>query len=235
MDAPPSEPREPAPRKVCILQPARLNSTRVPLKLLQKIGGVRLIDRGLDLIKQVSEHSGIPALLACCPREQELVDAAKPYPVEILPMEPASTEAETWNDIFSQFVPMLKDRFEWVCSVNFLCSPFLKLESAMACVVPSLTAVTPYITTIEQRGKVWDESRRCIVGDGLSADTKLNPVFHTLANLADACPTWMLADEETYYRETKPLPIDVSPMQRIDVDSPSDLEFARFIAGPRHT
>jgi hypothetical protein len=61
------------------------------------------------------------------------------------------------------------------------------------------------------------------------ADTKTNPGYYRLAHLGYGHPA-ILWDEAELARHSVPWPVDIDPLERIDIDRPEDLEFARVVA-----
>ncbi len=217
-----------APRRIGILQGARLASKRIPNKLLEIIGDERLIDRGLRLLTDVAAVSNSEAFVTLWRGDDPLWRAAKDYDVKIVELTEVANNAETWDEAFAGLAEKLADRFDWIVDVNFLCRPFLRVETACKMVDFAKIAAGPYVATCQHRGLLWDANGQQLLGHGETANTKTNPVYHDLAHLAYGIPTYMLANEQAA-SFAKPFSVDLRWYERVDIDTPDDLAFARVV------
>lgn len=216
-------------RRIGILQGARLASKRVPRKLLEVVGGERLIDRGLRLLRAVQAATGASPFLALWAGDRELWDAAAAQQIEVVEISREAVEAEEWQDAFAGLADKLAHRFDWIVDANFLCRPFLTADTAQRIVQRAAVANQPFVCTCTHRGLLWNEYGKQIHGWHQTANTKRNPVYHDLAHLGYGFPTAMLADEAAA-SQAVPFPVALHWWEKIDVDTPDDLDFARSVA-----
>lgn len=220
--------------RICILQFAHLGSTRIPLKMLQEVGGRRLIDRGLDYMRQLGHQTGAVPILAAHPRDAALIEAARRYEVEWMPLDDRADAAESWPTLIGPLCGRLMSRFDWIWDANLCCHPFLRLRTGRAIIGRMESTSEPFTVVTEKRGVVWDQDDRVILGAGELANTRRNPVYRELAHLAycwtRAALPW---PEAELARVVRPFPLELDWMERLDIDTPDDLDFARLVAQTR--
>lgn len=218
-------------RRIGILQFARLNSKRVPQKLLQQVGGERLIDRGLRYLRRLHEATGAEAVICCPPEDRELIDIAAAAGVGNIPDQATAKSPEQHDPLFAQLVAPLAERFDIVWDANVFCRPFLRLSLGVEIIHRCQTTIGPFVLTTESRGIVWNRFGVLISGHGELANTKTNPTYQTLAHLGYGLPASCLGQSEVILSgRCKPSPIAQDWLDRIDIDTPDDLEFARAVA-----
>lgn len=219
-------------RRVAIMQGARLASHRVPNKLLERVNNIRLIDRGLRLLRAVSRHSDVSVILCCCPEDTELVETVKRWEMELFPLTREAVLAESWDDAFKGMAEAWRDRFDWIVIGNFLCRPFLEEDTVRRIIHQAHMATQPFVVTTLERGLLWDSDGKQIYGIGETANTKTNPAYHRLAHLAYGVPLRMLACEKEASL-AKPFWVPLRWYEKVDIDTPDDLLFARAVASHR--
>lgn len=211
-------------RRVTILQAAHLASKRIPNKLLERVGGVRLIDSGLELLRQVERPTGAIAILMAPQADKELIQAAANHSVEVARI------GEHYGAQYLHGLPFrLTERFDWVFLSNFLLRPFLSVDHAVGCVQRCFGAARPFVTVQQHRGIVWNSDMECEIGVGETADTKHNPIYYDLAHLGYGCPASMALNDIELAYAAEPWPVELTRLEEIDIDTPNDLEFARII------
>ncbi len=211
-------------RRIAIFQGARLDSKRVPRKLLQPVGGLTLLERGLRLLRDVSVATGATPIIACPPEDSVIAETAQIWGIEVVP----ATNGEGWVAAFSGIAKLLAGRFDWIIDANFLCRPFLSADTVQRIVNHAMRSERPFVVTCQHRGLLWDGGGRQIHGNGQVSDTKQNPVYQDLSHLGYGMPVAMLADEAAA-AQAEPFPVVLRAVERIDVDTPDDLAFARMI------
>jgi spore coat polysaccharide biosynthesis protein SpsF (cytidylyltransferase family) len=218
-------------RNVCILHGVRLKSTRLPGKLLERIGDRRIIDIGLGFLKKVAAETRTEPLLAISVADVELIRIAKEHGIRHVETSEAAGNAVDWAGAFAGLDKKIGDLgFDWVVDSNFICHPFMSTALACAIVNRAFTAENPYCVTRLRRGIVWDEKGRCILGAGETANMKTNPQYHELAHLAYGMATNLITKEEETARRTEPAAFEQTWLDKIDIDTPDDLELARAVA-----
>lgn len=216
--------------RTCCLVFARLASTRVPNKLLQKVGGRTLLDRGATFLMRLRrECPNVTPIVCCPPRETETMTIGCRGLVETLP---DTVEASSWPELIAPHVPMLRERFDWVWDANVFCHPFLRVETGQEIVARMGRVNEPFTVTTTKRGIVWSDDDGLVIGADQLANTKTNPVYHELAHIAYCWPITCLTWSETQLAySVNCYPLNLHWSELIDIDTPEDLEHARAVAG----
>ena len=115
--------------RVAIVQFVRLNSQRVPRKLLEVVGEIRLIDRGLNYLRRLSDATGATALVGVSRKDEELVDAVNRFGLRMLRLDERTEQAAWWPELIAPFAEELRAEFDFVWDANICCRPFLRLET----------------------------------------------------------------------------------------------------------
>lgn len=216
--------------RVAIFQRARLASQRVPRKLLAKVGGRTLLDRGLRWMRRVAETTGAVPVVACPPGDTEIVEAVQAMRMTLIPLDDHATRSECWSDHYGPLVEPLSEICDWIWDANILCRPFLSTRIGVTAARYAAFATIPAVLTTRKRGIVWDSGDNTVIGSGQMANTKTNPVYQELSHLGYLLPVSMLAQPEaTTAAACHPLSIPMGWMDRIDVDDMEDLQMAQFV------
>lgn len=218
--------------RVCCLQFVRLKSSRIPNKLLQSVGGVRLIDSGCRYLFELGWRMKITPIIACHPRDVELIEAAKDAGVEVLELDNQADAARIWPELIRPYIGLLAERFDVVWDANVCCRPFLRGDTGDFIARQCLAAERPFVAVTRKRGIVWSETSPVpVIGAGELADTRNNPHYFEPAHLAYVWPMHMLPlPEKTLAEAVTPLELRLHWKEQIDIDTPEDLEHARIIA-----
>lgn len=216
--------------RVCCLQFARLASSRLPNKLLHAIAGERLIDRGCRYLKAMEKRTGVVPILAT--PDAELITAARDAGIEAIVLDEQAARARIWPELIQPYVGLLADRFDVVWDANVLCRPFLRPETGDFIASQCLETQRPFVAVVRRRGIIWSETSPVpVIGAGELADTRNNPHFFEPSHLAYVWPACMLPlPEESLAQEVVPLEIRLDWKERIDIDTPEDLQAANAIA-----
>lgn len=219
--------------RVAIVQFARLDSQRVPQKLLEQVGGARLIDRGLSYLRKLGDRTQAVPFVAVHPRDLPLTAAAERYGIRVLTLDDRADRARLWPELIEPFIEFLYDGFDVVWDANLCCRPFLRQCTGEFIVRQCQATKRPFVGVTRQRGVVWSErSPSPVIGAGELADTRQNPHYFELGHLAYCWPTWALSLPEAQLAEiVQPLEIPLDWAERIDIDTPEDLAHARAVAG----
>lgn len=223
-------------KRICIAQCARLGSTRIPNKLLEKIGNKTLLEIGLRKMTDLQSLTGATSLLCVHESETVLIEAANKYGVEVFLREKISVTQENYNLCFAGWKGRLRDRFDWMLDINLLCRPFLNMSTIEKMVQEAHSKEHPFVTVVEKRGILWNFAGRCILGEGETANTRENPKYFELAHVGYGMPISYVGDEYQLTRELRTLVLDLDEEEKIDIDTPEQLEFARKVryAGQRY-
>lgn len=218
--------------RLAIVQFVRLASRRVPLKLLQEVGGVRLIDRGFAYLRKLGDATGAMPLVAVPPRDVPLIAAAEHHGLRVLPLDHRADRVAIWPELIAPFVDQIRSEFDVVWDANVCCRPFLRQATGEFLIRQCRDLQRPFVAVTRKRGIVWAEtSPTPVIGAGELADTQRNPHYFELAHLAYCWPTSMLSLSERELAETvQPLEIRLDWAERIDIDTQADLDHARAVA-----
>lgn len=218
--------------RVCCLQFARLASRRIPEKFLQKIGDEALIDRGCRYMAEVSRRTGIVPILAVHTADSPLIAAAKRAGVRVLPLDDRAKTARIWPELIQPYTESLAEEFDVVWDANVCLRPFLKVETGEFLARQCLATARPWVAVVRRRGIIWSEfSPVPVIGDGELADTAQNPSYFEPSHLAYVWPSQYLRMPERELADmVTPLEVRLDWRERIDIDTPEDLELARFVA-----
>lgn len=220
-------------RKLAIVQAIHLGSRRVPRKLLENVGEQSLLEIGLSKLKALQRVRNVAAVFAVSYADRELREAIDAQGFERIEIGTVAAEADSYATVFTHWTKGLAERFDWVIDANIICRPFLQLETLVSLVDRAATAQHPFVACLEERGILWDHEGQCLTGSGQVADTKKNPIYRRLAHLGYAHPADMW-DEATLAAESRPEVFSLLPAEQIDIDTFTDLEFARIVeAGQR--
>jgi hypothetical protein len=215
--------------RVVILQLARLQSERMPNKPLALVGGERLIDRGLKYMQAMSDMGAKP-LLACHPKDEDLVQAAMMHGVQVVDMPESAVAGETWEECFNPIADEVARHGDWVFNANFLCRPFLRYQTGWRVVNYLKSTKLPFVCVQRHRGMVWSSSGTPVIGHRCTANTKTNPEYWDLAHIGYGVPAWLLhADDRIVSAACNPYEVDLDFAEQIDIDTPDDLALARAV------
>lgn len=218
-------------RRVAIIEPLRIASERVPRKVLERVGGVRLLDRGLAILSQL-QQTGLPVLVAAWEGDAEIVEAARAAGLEWFPLGEANVRAEDWLGIYSGFAA-LESRFDWCVVTHAVCHPFVRAETLAQAAQRAAVAEWPFHIATAERTVAWargadGETRAILTAPMLNSKTcdELIRPSHLGGgySLADCLETARVLTAEPF------VPVGVRPVELLDVDTFEQLEFLRLVA-----
>lgn len=197
------------------MQCLSLASQRLPQKLYQIVNGRRLIEHGLCLIKSLDMIDDDKLIFCTADLVEDVKQHNLPYYV--------ISGGTMFPSIVAKYQHIL-DRYDTIIDANFCCRPFLKQATAQRIVEAGFITQTSLVVTQKKRTILF-ENQECILGKGRLSDTKTNPEVEEVANLA------YIYKAPDYYNPDliKPFPLRLSPEEQIDIDTMTDLEYARRI------
>ena len=211
----------------------RLNSERVPQKLLAKVGKSSLAEAMVVKLLELRERfaGAVEVAVAVCPTDRPLVELAERLGCPVLPRSERSRDGETLEAIYGDLREQLQALHNQRLVVINPCQPFLRVETMAAYLVGELADSPPLehprTAVLRHRGWVWNEDLRLIHGDAMP-NTKRSPAFHTLSHAFFSYPIGVLGKSAQmdfrHFFTLEPGP------ELIDIDTPADLEFARSYA-----
>jgi CMP-2-keto-3-deoxyoctulosonic acid synthetase len=213
--------------KIGILQFARLNSTRVPHKLMQTVAGLTLLQRGILKIKRIEFELRVKTVVACPSTDTGLIGQLANFNIETIPED---SNSESWEENIGPLIKPLKERFDMIWNANIFCRPYLRMSTSEK-IIEKCKEGTPFICTETHRGSVWNANTSIIYGYGVMANTKTNPVYHTSAHIGYGIPVDMLHEPEYVLANSmRCFPLELDNLERIDIDTQDDLKLARAVS-----
>lgn len=218
--------------RVLVTSFMRLNSERVPAKLLETLGESSLAEIMLRKLLKLKQQFGetIDVALAACPRDAALVDLAQRLSCPLLERSVVSRDGETYQEIYGELRDRLRHEYQRLVCVN-PCQPFLRGPTIAAFVGQELDTQQQLsgsrAAVFRARGWVFDQNFQLINGDN-TPNTKYNSPYYTLSASMFSYPTAALGTpaqmDFRHFVQYLPGP------EFLDIDTPDDLEFARCYA-----
>ena len=215
-------------RKVGIMQMARLGSTRLKSKLLEKINGKTLVEIGLEHMASLRSDDVVPTL-CILESDTQLRVLADKYAIDVIYLHPdcEHTKAYTPEIHVIPLIKPLSNICDWVWMSNILCHPYSSLTTSQIILDKCKTSEMPFVTTIRKRGIVWNYLGCSLIGQGQMADTMNNPTYYELAHYGYGLPVDFLALDNSHLSDLcESFPINLSWSEKIDIDTIEDLEHA---------
>jgi CMP-N-acetylneuraminic acid synthetase len=207
----------------------RIDSTRVPRKMLQKVGRFTLAERNFRLAKEAGELADVPVVCAIWPGDRELVELAKEYAVPMFERSYASAHESDYSTVHGAFVDWMK-----ACGYDYgvypnACCPFLKPDTIAALVRFGRQSPTRacWLALPERALWVWDQAGATVIRDG-TGNTQAGDRYFIRSHAAGAFPLNMMTSYESVMNCSDFLPIE-DRQQLIDVDSEDDLKLAQIL------
>ncbi len=212
--------------KIILANFMRLNSKRLPKKLLRVVGDYSLAETSLRLLK--SYQLVDPSVDVCAfvhSMDQPLVELAQKLEVECVMRTLESRNGNCCDSIYSEW---RKRDLDWLVVIN-PCLPFLTVNTIKRAVNRIKKGAKLFATVFEQRGFVWDsEGKKLFKQDSIS-DSQNNPIFYTTCAAIHAYPREVLGTDEMVSDNIELLPVKPS-LEFIDIDTQEDLELAQACA-----
>lgn len=219
--------------KILVASFMRLNSERIPGKLLTEIHGCSLAEIMTMKLKtlhvRLAHH--VDVALAISPNDDKLVAIAERHGCAVLMRSETSRNGETCEHIYGELRETLRQQgFERLVVIN-PCLPFLSVEK-IAEFVRAETESAEFehgarVAVIRHRGPVWDSTLRQVCGDSFP-NSKVSPEYYTCAHAMDSCPVDLLGTAaQTDYRH---FAIYAPSPEFLDIDTEFDLQIARGYA-----
>lgn len=215
--------------KLALLQLVHLQSHRIPRKIMQEVGGQSLLTRGVQKLMNVAQATDCTLVIGCPTTDTELCRYVDDLGIRRVCVLPGDAAADDHASIVRGFKDVIAHDFDWVFCVNAVCRPFLKEETLMQIIGTARNRRRPFICTLYERGILWTGGNEKIYGHDRLPDTKNNPSYLRLAHIGQVHPA-DLWDEAEQAHALLPQVISLTPAERIDIDTPEDLEFARVYA-----
>jgi hypothetical protein len=221
------------PMRTLVTSFMRLTSERVKQKLLETICQMSLAEIMVVKLLRLQEliPGTIDVALALCPEDVSLVDIAERHQCPVVSRTTTSRDGEIHEDIYGGLRNSLTELGYRRLVVINPCLPFLRTNTIADFVLED-TINTESLrfsraAVLRHRGWVWNQDFRLIHG-GQTPNTKHNAEFFTLAHAMFSYPIDVLGmPGQMDFRHFAAY--DPSA-EFIDIDTESDLEFARRYA-----
>ena len=213
-------------RRVMLYNTMRLNSQRVPRKMLESIGDCTLAERAVQMML-VCREFGVTPIAGVCWTDAELIAICERNGIEVHVRDERSRDGEDVEDAYWDVPTAFGGQFDWMVMIN-LCHPFLRRATLEVICRAALVSEVPLVTVRRQRGLIWNAQQELLLGQGTTANTKTNPEYFVLAHVAYLCPVAACHDTKALNTSLELLELDLQPGELIDIDVQSDLEAARI-------
>lgn len=227
---------------VAIVQCGRLASTRVPDKLLQEVNGISLIDRAFEYMLNISQlRPNIKPIFICPQSDKILMESAEAYGIFYIGLTEDDAKGRQWTDLIQPSYCMdILQQYDWIWDANIACHPFLTIKTGLNIIDDCQGFETqrgiypkglPRVYVLEQRDIIWNNKGLCINGTEQLADTKNNPVCYRPSHIAHCYSrSWLRASEAHIANNLFPIPLSLSKMEQLDIDTEEDMDIARRLA-----
>jgi len=202
---------------------ARYNSTRVPLKAVQEVGGSPLVDRCIRVLARAAKIDDI-LLFGDCPSIKHYIGDYD-YRFVQRPIELSADDA-TFAQILDAALPYIDT--DYIVFMTYT-APFFTTESINTMIEQvEHTSYDSAFAVTKHKQFAWFNNKRLNYGDAIPKTQKLAPVYFETSNI--------YIFEKDYYIKTKqrigkmPYMHEVDAVEGWDIDTVEDLEIARAIA-----
>lgn len=217
--------------KVCLVIQARLNSERVPKKMIKPFAGSTLLD---VCISKVIKSSIIPKkqiYLSC--NEKEISSIGLKYGINIFERSKESANEESDMRTIFEWHKSLGSKYKYVILVS-ACNPFLAIESIDAFIKSFLLSKEKgSLSVIKKNNYTWDKNGLPITDwKGLKImNTKLVDHFYESANCLYASEIKLISKNMFMDDSSPPNPslFEVDEFESFDIDYPWQFELAESI------
>ncbi len=217
-------------KDICFVIQARLNSTRIPRKMIKSFSDTTLMDLG---IQKILNSTVIPKEnFYCSVYEQELVDLCKKYDVNIFNRSEQSrnSECELVTEIYEWWDKL---PFKYVVLIS-ACNPLLKIETIDNFIRNYLLSNKDGLFgVVEKKTYYWDNSKHPITDwKGLETmNTKLVDPVYEAAHCLYASRMDIIGDG--YWMDTKSPPepelFIIEGLESFDIDYEWQFEFGQML------
>lgn len=215
-------------RRICIFTVMRLQSERLPEKMLLPLGSKPLCRWAVDTMREAAEETGVACRIALGGHDYDLVDAVNEAGVDIIWRTAESLAGEDNATIYDQKIRDQMTDVDWIVFVN-PCFPFLPLDDLVGLVERAKTADRPLVGAIRQRNWIWWDNGVLLAGDpSVGLNTKTNPATWLPGHCWSAWPASMLGTTEMLM-EPEFIQLPDTWRYKVDVDTKDDYDFARIV------
>lgn len=207
----------------------RLNNQRVPRKLMLRIAGKTLAEIAFEKMA-VCRSADVTPVAGICDSDVDLIRLAESAGIEVHIRDVRSRDAESMEDGFWQLPSLYTNRFDWVVNVNIGCHPFLRVETLLRLIAAARTATTPLLSVREERGLLWGHDMNFLQGADDSPNSKTNKPYFVLTHVGGCYPLGTIADTAKINATLRPLPLELTREEQLDIDTPDDAEFLSIYA-----
>jgi CMP-N-acetylneuraminic acid synthetase len=214
-------------KSICVVSNARLQSTRVPQKMLRPFAGRSLVDIALERLNRLDFFTHRYLAVA----EEELATLAVPYPnVEVLRRKPEAV-AKGVNPQHVTFAHYREVPTDYIFVLN-PCLPFLSVETIRKAFDYFQATDHPSYTSVIKTGDwVFDAGGNPVTNtDPRNLTTNKNVQFYKAAHAFHIVNKQFFTTHGIHWHFTRndPHMIEIPEDECIDVDTPLEFEFAEF-------
>lgn len=220
--------------RILVVSIMRMGSTRVPDKMMQKIGGVSLAEIAIRNLREVdSIICNTSVDVGVLVRDEELFNLARQNGVQVFNRSEGSVAVPQTDRIWSLCGDDVHKKYDVVLKVN-PCMPFLTVDTIKEAIEHSKEH--PFWTSVYKNyGWLWGAYGEMLSRQGSFPRSDINgPPYYTMGSIF-----WSFSSESLNW-------LDLTRWQKcaegirqydkttgiefFDVDTPEDLELARIIA-----
>ena len=212
---------------ICIVVQARLGSQRVPKKMIKPFAGTTLID--ILLSKLVNLNSIDYSKVYFCAHEQELLDIASNYPVNIIKRSKASANEEKDIKILYEWSKEIPS--EHIVMVS-ACNPVLKINTIDQFIYQYQNSNKECAISVYESKNYFCDSEGKMLNKWPKGFTSMNTKFVEPTKIAAHCMYGSRLDlikEGNWVTNKlpyKPELIDMSEIESFDIDEPWQFKVA---------
>jgi CMP-N,N'-diacetyllegionaminic acid synthase len=215
-------------KSISVVTNARLQSTRVPQKLVRPFAGKSLLEIALERLNRLDffEHRFIAAA------EEPIIEMAKAYPnVEVLRRKPEAV-ARGVNPQAVTFAHYREVPSDYIFVLN-PCLPFVTVETIRkAFDYFQATDHASYTSVVKTGDWVFDSDGNPVTNtDPQNLTTNKNVQFYKAAHAFHIVSKKFFATQGYHWTFTRndPHMIEIPEQEHIDVDTPIEFDFAEFM------
>ena len=221
-------------RRVAVVEPLHLNSQRIPQKILQRIGGRRLLVIGVDRLAEIQQQSGADVFVAFHEGDKAIHDAATRAGLGVLPMTREASEGSDWLTIYSGFGAELEDLgYDWAIHTHVVCHPFVRPETMIQAIERCRVASCPFLICSAERTIAWSATSDGTMHEVLTSeflDSKTSPLLIRPTHLGGACRVEDHQHVDAMRSALPFIPEGILPIELLDCDTLDDLDLLSIVA-----
>lgn len=212
---------------IALVNFARTGSSRVPGKVLKKVGAYSLLSKSLLLMRSLDCTS----FVVCPDYDKEIITRTESFGVNIRTMTEEQSKADLWPELIKPILAELQT-YDYVWDANLICHPFLTkptcdwiLQDIRSNLYPH-----PVMYALPERNPLFSSEGIQFWSAGELANTQANALYYKPSHIGYIWPsrfTHMSEEQISFF--VKPVALSLSKLEQIDIDTEEDLELANLV------